>query len=45
MLKALIISVHLLLPALYLFNFSMSYVNAFNYVLIALFAENYVHPP
>ena len=35
MLKALIISVALIITSIMLFNFSMSYVNAFNYVLIA----------
>ena len=35
MLKALIISIALIITSIMLFNFSMSYVNAFNYVLIA----------
>ena len=35
MLKALIISVALIITSITLFNFSMSYVNAFNYILIA----------
>ena len=35
MLKPLIISVALITTSIMLFNFSMSYVNVFNYVLIA----------